>query len=124
MAVARSGATPLLKDPIAFFSAEWLERTFGMRVVVTVRHPAAFAASLKRMDWRFDFNRFLEQPSLMRDHLDPYRTDITRFANHPPEIVAQAGLLWRCIHGPASNLRDAHTNWLFVRPEKSLTQPH
>ena len=75
----RSEKTPLLKDPIAFFSAEWLERTFGMRVIVTVRHPGAFAASLKRKNWSFDFNRFLEQPSLMRDHLEPYREEIASF---------------------------------------------
>jgi hypothetical protein len=45
---------PLMKDPIAFFSAEWLARTFGMDVVVLVRHPAALAGSLKRLDWHVD----------------------------------------------------------------------
>ncbi len=49
-----AGARPLLKDPIAVLSAPWLERTFGMQVVFSVRHPAAFAASLKtaRLDVR------------------------------------------------------------------------
>ena len=28
------------KDPLAFFAAEWLNATFGMQVVVMLRHPA------------------------------------------------------------------------------------
>ena len=37
---------PLVRDPLAVFSAEWLARRFGMRVIVTIRHPAAFACSI------------------------------------------------------------------------------
>ncbi len=47
----RSGARPLLKDPIALMSAEWLAERFAMDVVVTIRHPAAFAASVLRLGW-------------------------------------------------------------------------
>src|SRR5205085_10560791 len=44
-------ATPLLKDPIALFSAEWLASRFDMNVIVMIRHPAAFASSLRRLNW-------------------------------------------------------------------------
>ena len=47
----RSHARPLVKDPIALLSAEWLAERFGMDVVVTIRHPAAFAASVLRLGW-------------------------------------------------------------------------
>jgi hypothetical protein len=47
----RTDARPLLKDPIAVFSAEWLADTFDMNVVVMIRHPGGFAASLKRLGW-------------------------------------------------------------------------
>jgi len=47
----RSHARPLVKDPIALLSAEWLADRFGMDVVVTIRHPAAFAASVLRLGW-------------------------------------------------------------------------
>ncbi len=112
-----------MKDPIAFFSAEWLQRTFGMQVVVMVRHPGAFAASLKRLDWRFDFHNLLDQPDLMRDHLDPYRAQIEAFASQPPDIVDQAGLLWRCIYGTAARLRDGHPEWVFLRHEDLSLRP-
>jgi len=47
----RLHARPLVKDPIALLSAEWLGERFGMDVVVTIRHPAAFAASVLRLGW-------------------------------------------------------------------------
>jgi hypothetical protein len=50
---------PLLKDPIAALSADWLAKRFDMDVVILIRHPAAFVTSLMRMHWRFDFNTFL-----------------------------------------------------------------
>ena len=63
----RLGAIPLLKDPIAVFSVEWLNTTFGTRPVLLVRHPAAFAASVKRLHLRHPFGDFLAQPLMMRD---------------------------------------------------------
>ena len=40
----RRGSIPVLKDPIALFSSEWLASRFGMDVAVLIRHPAAFTA--------------------------------------------------------------------------------
>src|SRR5438067_1059673 len=45
------GYRPLVKDPAALFSSEWLARTFGFQVVLLSRHPAAFVSSLKRLGW-------------------------------------------------------------------------
>ena len=109
--VAR-GSLPLLKDPIAVFSAGWLARTFGMRVVLSVRHPAAFAASLKRLDWTFDFNHLLAQPLLMRDLLQPFGEEIERAAASPPGIIDQAALLWAVIYGSVGGV-----DWITVRQE-------
>jgi hypothetical protein len=122
-AARRRGLRPLLKDPIAFFSAEWLARTFAMQVVVTVRHPGGLAASLKRLDYGFDFREFLDQPALMRDHLAPYRAEIEAFAAQPPPIVDQAGLVWRCVYGTAARLREVHPEWQFVRHEDLSLRP-
>jgi hypothetical protein len=40
---------PLVKDPIAIMSAEWIARRFNAQAVVMIRHPAAFASSIKRL---------------------------------------------------------------------------
>ncbi len=90
------GLRPLLKDPFAAFSLPWFSRKLGFPIVVTVRHPAAFASSLKRLDWSFDFNDLLSQPLLMRDRLEPFRARME--AIEPRDIVGQAGLLWAMIY--------------------------
>jgi hypothetical protein len=38
----RANLRPLLKDPIAIFSAPWFAEKFDGQIVVTIRHPAAF----------------------------------------------------------------------------------
>ena len=53
------GQRVLMKDPFAVFSTPWFARKLHCRVVITVRHPAAFASSLKRLHWLFDFQNLL-----------------------------------------------------------------
>lgn len=87
---------PLIKDPFAVFSLPWFVQRLNSRVVVTIRHPAAFASSIKRLNWFFDFNDLLNQPLLMRDHLEPYRNEMRSMA--ADDIIGQAGLLWTMVY--------------------------
>jgi hypothetical protein len=86
----------LLKDPFAVFSLPWFIERLNCRVVVTVRHPAGFASSLKRLNWPFDFSNLLDQPLLMSDHLEPFRADMERVA--ADDVIGQAALLWRMVY--------------------------
>ena len=90
---------PLLKDPFAVFSLAWFAQQLQCRIVVTVRHPAAFASSLKRLNWPFDFHDLLAQPLLMRDWLEPYRSRME--AMPADDIIAQASLLWAMVYQSA-----------------------
>ena len=108
---------PLMKDPLAIFSAEWLANTFDMDVVVIIRHPAAFVASYKAENWTHAFDHFLKQPLLMRDKLNPYKSEIEDFTAHQYDIVDQATLLWRLIYGTVLNYQQDHPEWIFVRHE-------
>ena len=56
------GQRLLIKDPFAVFSAPWFAKHLNSKVVITVRHPAAFASSLKRLNWPFDFQDLLFVP--------------------------------------------------------------
>jgi Sulfotransferase family len=117
-----SGARPLVKDPIALLSAEWLAETFGMDVVVLIRHPAAFAASLKRLGWKHSFATFIQEgrvPEVVR----PYEAEIRQQAERPGEILAQAALLWRLLYNAVDGYRERHPDWAFVRHEDASAEP-
>jgi hypothetical protein len=117
------GATPLVKDPIALLSAEWLAATFDMRVLVMVRHPAAFAASIRRRGWRHRFADFLDQPLLMRDLLAPYADEIRAASQRRLDILDEAILLWNILYGTVAGLEERHPDWVFARHEDIARDP-
>jgi hypothetical protein len=93
----------LLKDPFAVFSLVWFAQRLECEIVVTMRHPAAFVSSLKRLDWSFDFQDLLRQPLLMRDLLDPYR-DLMQ-SEAAGDLVGQGSLLWTMVYETLGALR-------------------
>lgn len=119
----RMGRRPLVKDPIAFFSAGWLADTFGMDVIALTRHPAGFALSLKRLGWNHPFGHFSAQSLLMRDCLWPFESEIAEAAKNPPPIVDQAVLLWRLIQHVMLEYRRTRPGWGFYRLEDVAEDP-
>ncbi|HVB24171.1 MAG TPA: sulfotransferase [Ktedonobacteraceae bacterium] len=115
--------SPLVKDPIALFSAEWLAETFDMDVVVMIRHPAAFASSIKRLNWKHDFTHFLHQPRLMNEYLAPFAAQIVDFATHEHDILEQAALLWNIMYYRVSHYKRLHNDWIFLRHEDASMEP-
>ncbi|AOY79411.2 tetratricopeptide repeat protein [Moorena producens JHB] len=115
--VDSSTIRPLMKDPIALLSAEWLHTTFDMQVIVMIRHPAAFTASCKRMNWGFGFEHLVGQPRLLDGLLRDFKDDIIQFANEKYDLIDQCILSWRFLHAIILKYRECHPNWLFVRHE-------
>ena len=116
-------ARPLVKDPIAVFSAGWLADRFGMDVVVTIRHPAAFVASFTRLGYRHDFNSFLAEPQLLVDYLGPFEGEIRRYAEEPGDPIDEAVLLWRLVYATVDRYRAERPGWIFVRHEDLSLDP-
>jgi len=110
----------IIKDPIAALSSDWLARNFDLRVVVLVRHPAAFAASLKRLGWRHPFEHFLRQEMLMQRHLEAYRAEIE---SEPEDVVEQAAIMWKCLYDVLFSYADDNPDWLVVKHEVLSTNP-
>ncbi len=112
---------PLIKDPLAVFSAPWFAERLGCRVVITVRHPAGFASSLKRLNWPFDFRDLLEQQLLMQKWLDVDRAEM-KFAL-TDDIIGQAALLWRLVYRVVARMVKLHPSFIVVRHEDLSLNP-
>lgn len=114
---------PLLKDPFALFAAEWLAECYRTSIVVMIRHPAAFASSLKRLNWRFDFRHWRDQPLLMARYLHPFAAAIEAQCQREFDIIDQAILLWNGIHHTIHLYQVAHPHWHFIRYEALACEP-
>ncbi|MBA3350704.1 MAG: sulfotransferase [Actinobacteria bacterium] len=114
---------PLLKDPMALFSAEWLADHYGTRVVVMIRHPAAFAGSIKRLNWQFKFKSWLAQDLLLRDWLHPYEEKMREYSTRDVDIIDQAILMYQVMLSVIDRYREAHPTWTFVRHEDLAGSP-
>jgi len=112
---------PLIKDPFAVFSAPWFAERLGCRVVITVRHPAAFASSLKRLNGPFDFRDLLEQPVLMQRWLVVDRAEMELIGTD--DVVGQAALLWRMVYRIVARTMKLHPLFIVVRHEDLSLDP-
>jgi len=115
------GQRLLIKDPFAIFSAPWFANRLNCQVVIAVRHPAAFASSLKRLNWPFNFQDLLDQPLLMRDHLEAYREQMQSV--QADDIIGQAALLWRMIYHSVHSSRELNPGFIIVRHEDLSRDP-
>ncbi|MDQ3646720.1 MAG: sulfotransferase, partial [Actinomycetota bacterium] len=114
---------PLLKDPIALFSAEWLADRFDAEVVVMIRHPAGFASSVKRLGWAFRFRSWIAQDALMEGPLNPYRERIVAAWREETDILDQAILMWNAMHHVIEGYRARRPDWRFIRHEDISRTP-
>lgn len=116
-----NGQRTLVKDPFAVFSTQWFAKKLNCKVVITVRHPAAFTGSLQRLGWSFDFNDLLDQPLLMRDHLEIYRDEM--LAVKKDDIIGQASLLWKMIYASVHSTFQLNPDLIIVRHEDLSRDP-
>lgn len=112
---------PVLKDPFALFSIPWFAERLGCQIVITVRHPAAFASSLKRLNWTFQLEDLLAQPLLMRDWLEPYRAEMEAMPSD--DAIGRASLLWKMAYQMVNHLGLKHPEYQVVRHEDLSREP-
>ena len=86
----------------------------GEDVVVTIRHPAAFAASVLRLGWRHDFGSFAGDERLHR-----FEAELQR----PGDALEHAARLWRILYSIVDDYRGLHPGWMFVRHEDAARAP-
>jgi hypothetical protein len=114
---------PILKDPLALFSSEWLHDNFETKNIVIVRHPAGFISSLIKNNWSFDFTNFDRQPALLSNELSKFQIKIKEQVHGDNDILNQGILLWNMIHEYIDQLKMKHPEWYFIKLEDLALQP-
>ncbi|MBK6903849.1 MAG: hypothetical protein IPH04_13880 [Saprospirales bacterium] len=119
----RLSKRPLIKDPIAIFSLPWMAKVLDSDVIILIRHPAAFVASLIVKDWKFDFNNLLSQSLLMKEMPGPFREKIEIYAKGQVDIINQGILLWNVIYYQVSRYQLDYPDWYFIKHETLSQSP-
>ncbi|QXP78211.1 MULTISPECIES: sulfotransferase [Winogradskyella] len=118
-------AIPLYKDPIALLLSEWFYEELDAYVIVSIRHPAAFVASVKVKNWIFDFNNLLKQDQLMQDYLLDYKLEM-ELANEKQDLIESSILIWNILYSVVFKLQEKYKdnpNWIFIRHEDLSRSP-
>ncbi|RPI71201.1 MAG: hypothetical protein EHM45_23905 [Desulfobacteraceae bacterium] len=110
----------LIKDPTAAFLSQYLCNHYHCRVLILVRHPGAFAMSLKRLGWGWHFKHFLDQTALIEDHLKEL---VPLMIKKNDSMAYQAGVLWLCIYTVLHDFYQADGNWKIVKHEDLSSNP-
>ncbi len=113
----------LIKDPLAFFSVEWLYKNFNTKPILIIRHPAAFVASVIKQNWQQPFSHFRDQKELFEQKLKPFQDDIIKFSVNTYPLIDQAILTWNMIHYQMHNYMNDHNDWYFTRHENLSASP-
>lgn len=112
-----------IKDPLAFFAAEWLALQHDAQVVVTVRHPAGMVSSYIKLDWPCEVESLLRQPGLRAEFTAPLSAEIERFRTQPEDRLGGLILQWKIFAQAAVELHRRHPEWLFVSHEALCESP-
>ena len=114
---------PLLKDPFALFSSEWLADRFAVVPVIMIRKPVAFVSSIKRLNWGFDYEQnWLAQPLLMRDHLGDHEQDFVGYQGEV-DLVGEGIVMWSALYGFVAKLRERRPEFVYVLYEDLAADP-
>jgi len=118
---------PLIKDPFAIFSSEWIYQNYPSDILVIIRHPAALISSYMFQHWNFDFNSFKNQPSLIEKYFPEYGDLIDAYSllpHHTTNIIDQGILLYNIIYSTVLKYQEKYRNeWSFLRNEDLSRDP-
>lgn len=111
----------LIKDPLAFFSAEWLSQTYGAQVVIMARHPAAFVSSYLKLGWRNESADLMDRQHPTR-HED-LSEDIEQYRSNTGDEIAGLILQWKIFAVHTLSLIETHKKWCFALHEDFCLDP-
>lgn len=110
-----------IKDPIAFFSAEWLAQTYGAQVVVMLRHPCGVISSYLSLDWDSELEAILERP--IPEGYPELAEEVARRKAGPQDKLSDLILQWKLFTAATLDLQRRHPDWMFILHDDLCLHP-
>lgn len=119
---------PILKDPMALYSVEWLVDNFKVEPVIIIRHPIGIIKSLLRLGWskKFNFSYLTIQPQLLKrfyddENIREIKEIVSR--NETLTVLERTAYFVRFSYFPIVRYFEEYPNWNFLVYEKLVNHP-
>ena len=120
----RENLIPIVKDPTALLSTEWLVDEFNLTPVVVTRQPVLIAKSLLKLGWSADVRQALQrQPTATQLLEDGEAEFLIRSADGTTDLVERTCLFVRYLSNIVAGYQKHHPDWLFVAHEDLVANP-
>ncbi|MCC8358454.1 sulfotransferase family protein [Salinimicrobium sediminilitoris] len=107
------------KDPTGFLLVPYLNQKLNAKIVIIKRNPYRFIASMKRMNWFFDFNCLPELYS------KKFEDEIAAYRNSGKEdIVHNSIILWQIFECFLLDLKKDCISFYEINHETIMENPH
>ena len=112
-----------MKYPHGIFSSKYLSNQFNFKVIVLLRNPFAFAASIVKQGWFFDFSNILCQNKLVEHYFPKLKTELNNQIQHEEDIIGSAILQWKLIYKYLKDVHNTYQDCLLLKHESLSTEP-
>ena len=106
------GRRVCIKDPLAFYAADWLHETYDANVVVMVRHPAGVVSSYLKLGWRSEIDAIIDHP--VSERRPQLRRAVEAFKARPGDEVDALLLQWKLFTTATLDMVERRPDWTFV----------
>ena len=113
----------IIKEVAAFLSLEWVSARWSPDVLMIIRHPGAYVASVNNLDQQAEelsrFENLRNNPVLHKKYLAPFAEHLASL-KHPAEVTSAS---WAIRNFIVLQDHKAHPEWALIKYEDVATDP-
>ncbi|MEL6726445.1 MAG: sulfotransferase [Pseudomonadota bacterium] len=110
-----------IKDPIAFFSADWLAEAYGAKVIMMCRHPGGIVSSFLNLGWESETQYIIDHPLPLSD--GKFDQEIAAWRKAPEDKVGAVILQWKLFTQATLDWSKMHPDWFFCLHDQLCDHP-
>ena len=110
-----------IKAPIAFFSADWLAKTYDAKVVMMCRHPGGVVSSFLNLGWESETQFIVDHPLPLSD--GKFDQEIAAWRKAPEDKVGAVILQWKLFTQATLDWAKMHPDWFFCLHDQLCDYP-
>ena len=110
-----------LKDPLAFFSADWLADVYDADIVMMCRHPGGVVSSYLNLGWEPETQYIVDHPLPLSN--GKFDEEIAAWRAAPEDVVGALILQWKIFTQATLDWQKLYPNWVYCLHDQLCDHP-